>query len=154
MSQYLVPSVASRQHIHLSWAEMAGTAGVESTLTNFSAGTRGGTALTAATNYAVSTGKTLRIQEIHVYIKATSTVLNWGHLRLRQAASSIANTSPIIWQAQLGHPSATAAGNELAALPVTIADGMEIAATQQITFTWLTTANTCTVGLALTGFEY
>lgn len=146
---------AGRSQVMLAWEEMAGTAAVESTLTNFTLGSKAAGALGAATSYTVTTGKTLRIQEVTVYVKATSTVNNLARFRIRQAASAIANTSPVIFDKvlALGVPGTIASGL-LVAMDIPIPDGLEVASTQQITFTWLTAANTCTVGLSLTGYEY
>lgn len=144
----------NRQAVFLGWNALTGTAGVESALTNFTAGNRAGTALTAATSYTVTAGKTLRIQEIHVFLKSTSTVVNIGTYSLRQAASGIANTSPVIWQGFLGITAATAAANTSVDEAYTFPDGFEIAGGQQITFTYITSAATCTVSFGLTGYEY
>jgi hypothetical protein len=146
---------AGRQTVLLYWDEMTGTAAAESTLTNFTNGTLNAAALTAATNYTVTSGKRLRIQAIQIYVKATSTVNNLAKFRIRQAASSIANSSPIIWAHNLALEvtgTIAAAAFHEAAIP--IPDGLEVAAGQQITFTWFTAANTCTVGMSITGYEY
>lgn len=146
---------SGRSQVMLSWEEMTGTAAAESTLTNFTLGSRGGSALTAATNLTVTAGKTLRIQEVHIYVKATSTVNNLARFRLRQAAS-ILNSSPVIWDAVLlgiEAPGTIAAGLG-AKQSYSIPDGLEVAAGQQIAFTWFTAANTCTVGLSIVGYEY
>ena len=142
-----------RSQVHLSWEEMAGTAAAESALTNFTVGSAGGSALSAATSYTVTAGKTLRIQSVTVYIKATSTVTNLGKFRIRNAASSIANTSPVVFNTDLVGSSAgavTAGGGTVETIP--IPGGLEV--TGQITFTWNTSANTCTVGMSITGYEY
>lgn len=146
---------AGRSQIMLSWEEMAGTAAAESSLTNFTLGSKAAAALTAATNYAVTAGKTLRIQEVHIYTKATSTVNNLSRFRIRQAAS-VANNSPVIWDAVLlgvEAPGTIAAGLGATAV-YPIPDGLEVAASQQIAFTWFTAANTCTVGMTIVGYEY
>lgn len=149
------PKDTARAQVCLAWEEMAGTAAVESTLTNFTAGSRAGVALTAATNLTVTAGKTLRIQAVNIYVKATSTVNNLARFRIRQAASSIANTSPIIFDHVLAlEVTGTIAANAFHEVSVPIPDGIEVAAGQQITFTWFTAANTCTVGMTVIGYEY
>jgi hypothetical protein len=145
---------AGRSQVMLAWEEMAGTAAVESTLTNFTLGSAAGAALSAATTYTVTAGKTLRIQAITLYVKATSTVNNLAKFRIRQAAS-VTNASPVIFDATLGlEVTGTIAAGAQHNETVTIPDGLEVAAGQQITFTWNTAANTCTVGLSIIGYEY
>jgi hypothetical protein len=145
---------SGRQVLLLSWEEMAGTAAAESALTNFTLGTRNAANLTAASSYTVSAGKTLRIQSLSLYIKSTSTAAILARFRIRQAASGITNASPVIFDAVIGLDAATFASGQADELAVPIPDGLEVAAGQQITFTWFTNANTCTVGLALVGYEY
>ena len=145
---------AGRSQIMLSWEEMAGTAGAESALTNFTLGSKAAAALTAATSYTVTTGKTLRIQSVTIYVKTTSTVNNLARFRIRQAGT-VANTSPVIFDQVLAlEMNGTYLAGEVAALVIPIPDGLEVAAAQQITFTWFTAANTCTVGMSITGYEY
>lgn len=151
---------ALRQQVMLAWEEMAGTAGAESALTNFTLGTdssAGGapTALAAATSYTVPSGKTLRITAVLIYTKATSTVNNLSRFRIRSAAS-VANTSPPIWDMVIngvqapGTVTAGSGNSERIAIP----DGIDIPAGQQVTFTWFTAANTCTVGMTIIGYLY
>jgi hypothetical protein len=142
-----------RQQVFLQWAQAAGTASVESALTNFSIGTRNATALTAASSYTVSTGKTLRIQAVTAYLQLTAVALTQGFFRIRQAAS-VANTSPVIWGTTLGIEAATGASGTLREQSFAIPDGLEVPAGQQITFTWLTFANTTSLGLTIVGYEY
>lgn len=143
-----------RQHISVNWEEMTGTANVESALTNYTSASRNGTALGAANNLAVTAGKTLRIQEVGIYIKQTSTVSNVGRFRIRQAAT-VANNSPIIFDRVLpGSAAGAVTANSGQYFSIPIPGGIEVVAGQQITFTWLTSANTCTVGMMITGYEY
>ena len=144
---------AGRAQIALAWEEMAGTANAESALTNHTSASRNGSTVAAATSLTAAATKTLRIEEITIYVKATSTVNNLARFRLRQAAT-VANNSPIIWSKVLALPLGTAAAGAFQALVCPISEGLEVPAGQQITFTWLTAANTCTVGLSLTGYEY
>jgi hypothetical protein len=144
-----------RAQVMLAWEEMAGTAAAESALTNFTLGTRAATALAAANNYAISAGKTLRIQSVTIYVKSTAAAAVLARFRIRQA-TVVANNSPVIFDVVLGLNSATFAVGEVAALTIPIPDGLEVVddGQEQITFTWFTSVNTCTVGLSLTGYEY
>jgi hypothetical protein len=145
---------AGRSQVCLVWEEMAGTAAVESALTNFTSGTRGCSVLGAGNFLQVSPGKTLRIQQVSVYVKATGTVTNLARFRIRQAIP-ILNSSPIIFDVVLPGSSAgavTAGAGDVICIP--IPDGLEVATGQQITFTWFTSANTCTVGMTIIGYEY
>lgn len=145
---------AGRSQIALNWEEMAGTAAVESTLTNFTTGSRGGTALGAATKLAVTAGKILRIESVYCYVKASSTVNNLARFRIRQAPT-VLNTSPIIFDAVLAlEVTGTIAANAFHGEAFPIPDGLEVAGGQEIAFTWMTGANTCTVGMNITAYEY
>src|SRR4029077_10032537 len=145
---------SGRQAVMLSWEEMAGTAAAESALTTFTRGSLTAAALTAASSYTVTAAKRLRIQSITLYLKSTSTVAVLARYRIRQAASAISNASPVIFDAVVGLDAATFASGQADELAIPIPDGLEVAATQQITFTWFTSVNTCTVGLAIVGYEY
>jgi hypothetical protein len=153
----LLPSGAGAQEIirspiMLSWEEMAGTANVESALTNFTIGTLNGASIPAATNYQVTAGRNLLITGISVYYKSTNNTPDIAKFRIRTASSAIANTSPIIWSFT-SVPSATVANNVGQSFWMNLGDGLKILNGQQITFTWNTSANGCTVGLNLIGYE-
>jgi hypothetical protein len=143
---------AGRQSITLAWELVAGTAAAESALTNFTNGQRGGTALSAANQYTVSTSKTLRITTVICTLLENATTCI-GRFRIRQAAT-VANTSPIIFDCVVGVFAGTAAAKQGQTIAVAIPDGIEVAAGQQITFTWFTDVNTCTVSMVILGFEY
>ena len=89
-----------------------------------------------------------------IYLKATSTAELLARYRIRQAASGIANSSPVIFDAVMALDTATVAATQGDQLAIPIPDGLEVAATQQITFTWFTNVNTSTVGMSITGYEY
>lgn len=145
---------AGRSQILLSWEEQAGTAAAESALANFTFGSRGGGALAAATKLTVTAGKILRIQSVSIYVKATSTVNNLARFRIRQAAPAL-NSSPVIFDEVIAlEVTGTIAANAFHEKVVPIPDGLEVAGGQDITFTWFTQANTCTVGMSIVGYEY
>jgi hypothetical protein len=147
---------AARENITLGWDQVATTAS-ESALANFTSGVRAGTALSAANQYTVQSGKVLRIVAVNGALKigGTSPAAVLSKLRIRQAASSIANTSPIIWEGEIGAPGTA---NESRHVAWTIPEGIEVAAGQQITFTHIETATggTSTPGETCTiiGYEY
>jgi ubiquinone biosynthesis protein UbiJ len=144
---------AGRSQVLLAWDLMAGTAAVESTLTNFTFGTKAGAALTGATSYTVTSGKTLRIQSIALTLIENATTCI-GRFRIRQAASAIANTSPPIFDYVLGSPAGTAAAKQGTSVVIPIPDGLEVAGGQQITFTWFSDVNTCQMSMSIVGYEY
>lgn len=144
---------AGRSQVMLAWELVAGTAAVESTLTNFTTGTRAAAALTAATNLTVTAGKTLRIQCVIItFIENATTCI--GRVRIRQAASGILNSSPVIFNAVVGSPAGTAAAKQGTTVSIPIPDGLEVAAGQQVTVTWFSDVNTCTFSITLIGYEY
>jgi hypothetical protein len=149
---------AGRQSVSLIWESLA-TSTTESTLTNFTAGQRGGSALGAATNYQVSSGKTLRLQAINALWYAGSTAPTAPailRIRVRQAAT-VANTSPIIWQGTIGVPSAMTAAASYSSSWSDIPEGLEVAAAQQITVTVKLQAaggTGTTTDVVVVGYEY
>jgi hypothetical protein len=145
---------AGRSQVMAAWEEMSGTAAAESALTNFTLGSRGGSALGAATSITVTSGKTLRIQSVLMYVKATSTVNNLARFRIRHAGT-VANTSPVVFDHVMSlEVTGTIASGAYHSDVIPIPDGLEIPAGQQVTFTWFTAANTCTVGMTIIGYEY
>ena len=72
--------------------------------------------------------------------------------RLRTAASAIGNTSPVIWDFT-SVPNATVANNVGHSYWCNLGDGVKILSGQQVTFTWNSSANGCTVGLSFIGYE-
>lgn len=143
---------AGRAHVSVNWELMTGTAAAESALTNYTSASRGGTALAAATSLTVTAGKTLRIQTVTITLLENATTAI-GRFRIRQAAT-VANTSPIIFDAVLGSFSGTAAAKIGQTQVIAIPDGLEVAGGQQITFTWFSDVNTCTLSMTILGYEY
>lgn len=144
------------QQVMCSWEEMAGTAAAESALTNATFRTENLVALGAGNQYTVPAAKRLRITEVHVYVKATSTVNNLARFRLRAHASAVTNASPPVFDAvtALDAPG-TVAANLTKSQSFTFPEGtLDFAAGAQVTFTWFTAANTCTVGMAFVGYLY
>jgi hypothetical protein len=146
------PYQRNRQHITLVWERMAGSTS-ESALQNFTSGVRAGSALSAANNYQVQTGKVLRIVAVTVAIRnVTSASLASTRIRIRQAAS-VANSSPIIFEAEVGLvPSATL--ENITSLAIPIPDGIDVDAGQQITVTHIDTTANCTVTVTINAFEF
>ena len=145
------------QSVLLSWDEMAGTAAVESALTNATFRTENFVALVAASSYTVPAGKRFRITAVHVYVKATAAVNNLARFRIRAVASgSVTNASPPVFNAitALDAPGTVAAGltkSQAFAIPEGVLD---FGAGAQLTFTWFTSANSCTVGMSIIGYLY
>jgi hypothetical protein len=147
------------QTVCLSWDEMAGTAAVESALTNATSRVENYVALAAGSSYTVPASKRFRITNVYTYLKNNSTVNNLARFRIRAVASgSVANTSPIVFNRIYAA--------EVAAAPVAAAittarhsdpipEGvLDFAAGAQITFTWFTSAASCTVGMTIIGYLY
>lgn len=144
------------QTVLVAWEEMAGTAAVESTLTNTTFRTENLVATTAATSYTVPVGKRLRITNVSCYVKATAAVNNLARFRLRALAGTVLNTSAPVFNAilALDTPGTVAAGL-LKDQAYSVPEGsLDFAAGVQITFTWNTQAATCTVGMSFVGYLY
>lgn len=145
-------ATAARASVMLSWERLAGVV-AESALTNFTNGTLNAVALAAGSSYTVSAGKTLRITQINIAVRTTANQVVNTRVRIRQAAS-VANSSPIIWQAELG-TSNTANAAEIEYTQSFSPDGgVEISAGQQITITHLESSAVGTVSVVLVGYEY
>lgn len=114
--------------------------------------TKGASTVTPATSYQVTAGKTFRISGMHTSVKNSSAVASDSRTRLRQAASSLSNGSPIILINEAGTPAAVAqaVGTDDTVIP----DGLEIAGAQFIGISHIESATTCTVSVVITGFEY
>ena len=142
----------SRQHVALVWERMAGTTS-ESALQNFTTGVRAGSSLAAANNYQVQAGKQLRITLVTVTIRnVTTATLVSTRDRIRQAAS-VANTSPIVFEAEVGMvPAASLENTTTVACP--IPEGLDVDAGQQITVTHIDTSANCVVTVTINAFEF
>jgi hypothetical protein len=135
-----------RQQVCLMWENLAGT--TAETLIAFTTGSRAGVALTPATAYTVSAGKTFRIQSLaFVFGQNGSSACNY-RARIRQAGSLLV-TSPAIAGGGAGGPS-----NTCNTLSVPLPDGLEIAAGQQIGLTHTDSATGGIFSAYLVGFEY
>lgn len=112
-----------------------------------------GGAVTTGTSYQVTAGKTLRLQALLVTILDSTTTLSAGRVRVRSAASVLV-TSPVVIGTDQGNFTGTAAALAGQAVPVTIPDGLEIAAAQQVGISHLESGTTSTVSVCLIGYEY
>jgi hypothetical protein len=113
---------------------------------------KAGTVTTSQTSYTVTAGKTLRISSLSAFITGTTTTAAGAKVRIRQAASGVAATSPVIASVGVGMPVAVATasnGNQL-----NFAEGIEVAAGQQICLSQLATSTASKISACLIGFEY
>ncbi len=109
----------------------------------------------AATTFAVTAGKRFRIQKIQVTCRATSTVNNSGIVRLRMLAGTVLVGSPVhdsigVSAGQITPVVAGTAQSHTIGYP----DGLELSGTMQLGLTQLFTANTSTLDVHITGYEY
>jgi hypothetical protein len=113
---------------------------------------KGGTVSTA-TNYAVTAGKTLRIQSIAYSNRINSASLSStsGRLRLRSAAT-VAVASPVFANLEVSQKIAQLDSIGDTVLP--IPDGMEFAGGQQIGFTHIIGSTSTTWSMCVIGYEY
>lgn len=111
---------------------------------------KGGTVSTA-TEYTVTTGKTLRVQSMFISCRATSAAMVSARARLRSAAT-VAATSPIFCLGEASSLSATTAASN--GTDIAIPDGVEIAGGQQVGISQIATATTADVTALIVGYEY
>jgi hypothetical protein len=114
---------------------------------------RDGTAGGAATTFAVTSGKRLRLTSITVGLISTSAAVLSGRFVLRMNPSgAAAATSPIYLIVPV--PSGAALAQAGGALTITIPDGLELSGTQQFGVSQVCSATTGTVWCSVQGFEY
>lgn len=113
-----------------------------------------GVAAGGATSFAVTSGKRLRIQAIHVSARSTSAAVLSARFALRMNPSGAAvATSPILAIlscAQQAAALAEAGDGQVLSIP----DGLEISGTQQIGLTQVCSATTGSVYATIIGYEY
>ncbi len=109
-----------------------------------------GGSTSSATSYTVTSGKTLRLQQITVAVQETNSTVQHSKIRVR-SAGTVSASSPVIYGTQIATGGATnQVGNSTAAFP----DGMEIAAGQQIGISHIEGTTSSTVTVTLMGYEY
>jgi hypothetical protein len=112
----------------------------------------GTTVSSAATTYAVTSGKTFRITAISVTVINTSTVASGAIINVRTLAGTVLVSSPIIFS--VGAAVNGAVSGQCGTGEIEIPDGFEISGTQQLGLTQIASATTCTLSVAVIGFEY
>jgi hypothetical protein len=110
----------------------------------------GGTTSTA-THYTVTAGKTLRIQSMYISVRATSAAMVSARARLRSAATVLVG-SPVFCLGEASSLAAVAAAAN--GMDVSIPDGLEFAAGQQVGISQIATAITAAVTVLVVGYEY
>lgn len=116
---------------------------------------KGDATTTTGTSYAVTAGKTLRIQSILLSATLTTAGITAVAIRLREGASgggALSLTSDIISEVEVSANTATigVSGQQLINFP----DGLEITGGQIIGFSELATTVDAAVTIVLTGYEY
>lgn len=128
------------------------TAGVTSEALLSLTPNHGTTVGSTGTTYTVTSGKTFRITAIAVTVRNTSAVASGAVVRVRTLAGTVLVESPIIFS--VGAAVNGAVSGQCGTGEVEIPDGFEISGTQQIGLTQLASATTCTLDVAVIGFEY
>lgn len=115
-----------------------------------------GVATSTGTSYTVTTGKTLRVQAIHVSADSGTTALTAVEVRLVATTSAITTTSPRFWNVKLpasGGGAVVSGGGAVS--DVAIPDGMEFAATDLIGVSAVGAGSTAVaLTVSIIGFEY
>lgn len=110
---------------------------------------------TTGTSYTVTAAKTLRLQSLTITLISTTTTANTSRIRLRVNPGGAAIiTSPIVFTARVGWPTATFIANEAQTVNVQIPDGIEVPAGGGVALTHIEAAANGTVDVSLQGFEY
>jgi hypothetical protein len=117
----------------------------------------GDTVTPGVTTYAVTSGKTLRVQVIRVSLTQSSTTVVKVRVRFRTLSSGAClATSPLVATVELGPLTTTAVANTATdQAEIAIPDGMEFSgATRNVCFSAIATSAAGTLTLTLIGFEY
>lgn len=114
-------------------------------------------ATTTGTTYTVTTGKTLRVQQIIVSARnSTGTTASPATFRIRAATSgAITTSSPLQAVVVAGTPASAQSTYALANIP----DGLEFPSASTLGFTiqqsnWVTASVVCTFDITVIGYEY
>lgn len=114
---------------------------------------RDGTAAAAATSFAVTAGKRLRLQVAIGGLTSTAAAVISCRIVLRMSTTGVITaTSPIISVIDLHSPGAVAQQGETLAIP--IPDGFEFSGTQQFGLTHVANVASGTIRATLMAFEY
>ncbi len=107
------------------------------------------------TTFAVTSNKRLRLQQMVVTVRCTSTVNVGGVVRLRFLAGTVLVGSPVhVSVACQGSNLATAVIGNAQTFAVDIPEGLELSGTMQLGMTQLFSATSATVEVQLIGYEY
>jgi hypothetical protein len=110
--------------------------------------------VTSGSSYTVTSGKTLRINQITVTVRSSAAAVGWARIAVRSAYTSAAPsaTSPIFWVGETSTNGATA--NFGGQVTATIADGLEFPSGTVIGISHVASATTVLETITLIGFEY
>lgn len=109
----------------------------------------------AATTFAVTSGKRLRLQALILTVRCTSTVNVGGIVRLRMLAGTVLVTSPVHFSVGgQGSNLATAVAGNAMSYFVDLPEGFELSGTMQFGLTQLFSAATATLDVHVIGYEY
>jgi hypothetical protein len=117
---------------------------------------KGGTVTAGVTSYTITSGKTLRIQNISYSVRSGAAAVPFSRITLRSntAGATIATSAILVQLPEVTGPAATigVGGNESVDFP----DGLEIAGngTISIGLSHLDQATTNVINVTLTGYEY
>lgn len=117
-----------------------------------------GTATASQTTYSVTSGKTLRVQAIHVYYAVTSTTLSEIRVALRENTGGACTASsalavrlgagmPVTTATSVAHEAATQAD-------FAIPDGLEFPASDSLCLSAVATSASSAMTITLVGYEY
>lgn len=119
----------------------------------------GDTVTAGVTTYAVTSGKTLRIQGLSLSLVSSTTTVNKVRVRLRTLSSGAClATSPVVATWELAWPTAVAAvvaNSPGVSRDLTFPDGLEFSgATRNVCLSAIAAAANGTLSVSLLGFEY
>lgn len=118
----------------------------------------GDTATAAQTTYAVTAGKTLRVEAISLSLTSSTTTVNKVRVRLRTLSSGacVATSTQVgTWEIGWSTPTTPVANAPSASVVIPFPDGLEFSgATRNVCFSAIAVAANATLTITLIGYEY
>jgi hypothetical protein len=110
-------------------------------------------AVTSSTNYTVTAGKTLRIQNFSLAVKQTNATMNNSRAYLNATASgTVATSSPVVDSLIVAAPVATT--NAVGVVDANLAEGVELPAATNLGMSHIEVATTASVYISINAYEY
>lgn len=145
---------AGRVAVTLNANQVAPSAATTDALTSMTP-VRDGVNGTAATAFAVTSGKRFRIQSITLSMRLTAATAAWSRFAIRSTPSgtTVATTSPIVWQMELSSQNVAATGY-VDRFHADFPDGLELPSAANFALVSQASGTGVALTVSIVGFEY